>query len=79
MNHNIQTIYYSGKRVIKVNSALFSNNAVLHCVNHMQLNHYKKATCAEVFDSKSGILHAVIKRNVTGIAIAYKREIKERM
>lgn len=79
MNHNIQTVYYSGKRVLKVNSALFANNAVLHCVNHMQLNHYNKATVAEVFDSESGILHAVIKRNVKGIAIAYKREITEGM
>lgn len=76
---SIQTTFYQGRTVVKVNTAVHANSAVLRCVDHMQLNHYS-ATAAEVFDNQSGVLHAVIHRSVTGrITIIYKREVKEGM
>jgi hypothetical protein len=80
MTRNIQTTYYLGKKLVKNNTATYANNAVLHCVEHMQLNHYEAST-AEVFDSSNGELHAVIRRNIktNGIAIVFKREVEEGM
>jgi hypothetical protein len=73
----ITTVFYERKKVIKTNHAKWSNKAVLNCVNHLQLNHYG-ATLAEIFDTLSGVLHAVLTYSVTGkITIIYKREVKE--
>ncbi len=74
----IQTTYYRGRKLIKTNTALHSNTAVLRCVDHMQLNHYE-ATTAEVFDNDNGVLHAVVRRNSKGIVIIFKREVIEGM
>lgn len=78
MSRNIQTTYYFGKKLVRHNSAKHTNNAVLHCVEHMQLNHYE-ATTAEVFDLENGELHAVVKRSMKNkdISIVFKREVKE--
>jgi hypothetical protein len=76
---DIQTVYYQGRVVVKTNRAGHANSAVPRCVDHMQLNRYQ-AQVAEVFDMRSGVLHAVIRRNVSGnIAIIFKREPKEGM
>mgnify|MGYP003575880546 CR=1 FL=1 len=72
----IKTVFYYGKQVVKTNKASHANRAVLHCVNHMQLNTYE-ATHAEVYDEETGVLHAVIRRTIKGIAILYKREVRE--
>lgn len=74
----IQTTYYAGKHVVKNNTAVHSNTAVLRCVDHMQLDHYE-ASVAEVFDNDTGTLHAVIKRNTKGIVIVFKRDVVEGM
>jgi len=73
----IVTVYYINNRVVKRNTAKHANRAVLHCVNHMQLNIYE-ATVAEVYDEKRGVLHCVVKRKINGdIVILYRRKVKE--
>ena len=75
----IKTVYYFRGKVLKINHALYANNAVPQCVYHMQLNRYAAST-AEVFDETDGTLHAVIKRGMGGmITIVFKREVKEGM
>lgn len=75
----IHTAYYRGNKLLRVNQALWANNAVLNCVKHLQLNDYG-ATRADIYDAVSGVLHAVITHNVVGkISIVYKREVKEGM
>lgn len=73
----ITTVYYERKKVVKTTHAGRANRAVLNCVNHLQLNHYG-ASLAEIFDTVSGVLHAVIAYSVVGkITIIFKREVKE--
>jgi len=75
--YTIQTVYYLRDKVVRTNHAAHANNAVQNCVGHMQLNRYA-AMRAEVFDSASGVLHAVITRSIVGhIGIVFKREVKE--
>lgn len=75
----IQTVYRRGNKIVRVNMATYANKAVLHCINHMQLNHYG-ATVAEVYDSTTGEPHAVITHSVVGkISIVFRREVKEGM
>ena len=70
----IQTVYYERGEVVAKNSAIYPNNAVLHCVNHMQLNSYGADT-AEVYDVYTGELHAQIKRSKSDtVEIVYKRD-----
>lgn len=72
----IQTIYYRDKKLIRVNSSKYASNAVPLCVDHMQHNDYG-ATVAEVFDSITGELHAVVTHTVIGeIGIVFKRDVK---
>ena len=76
---NIKTVYYRGKKVVKITRAAHANSAVPRCVSHMQLDHYEAFT-AEVFDEASGVLHAVITRSVKGnIKIVFKRHVEEGM
>jgi hypothetical protein len=73
---SIQTTYYDRKKVVKVNNSVHPNQAVLHSVNHMQMNNYG-ATACEVYDWASGVLHCVVKRRIDGhIEISYKRAVK---
>lgn len=75
----IQTVYYHRGATVKINMAAHANSAVLRCVDHMQLNHYGANVC-EVFDNKTGELHAVITRNIKGnIDIVFKRVVEEGM
>lgn len=72
----IQTTYYFNKMVVKNTASLHANNAVPNCVKHLQTNDYE-ANVAEVYDSETGELHAVITRRVNGsIVIIFKREVK---
>lgn len=74
----IRTVFYYRNGIVKINTAKHPNKAVLHCVNHMQMNTYG-ATHAEVYDDNKGVLHAVIRRSVNGdVHILYKRKVKER-
>ena len=80
-SRSIETSYYRGnsnkKDLVKTNRAVHANSAVLRAVDHMQFNHYE-ATTAEVFDNDSGVLHAVLRRRMSGdIEILYKRKVKE--
>lgn len=75
----IKTVYYLKHTVQRINHAAHANSAVPRCVGHMQLNRYS-ATTAEVFDTTTGELHAVITRSIDGtIRIVFKREVKEGM
>jgi hypothetical protein len=75
----IQTVYYRGKQILRVNNAKWPNSAVLRCVDSMQLNKYG-ATTAEVFDNTTGELHAVVTHSVVGkIQIIFKREVTKEM
>jgi hypothetical protein len=72
----IHTFYYRDNKVVRVTASRWANNAVPRCIWHMQLNDYG-ATSAEVVDSITGDLHAVIHHNVVGkIHIIFKREVK---
>lgn len=75
----IQTTYMvTRNKVVQNNRSQYPNSAVLHCVHHMQHNHYR-ARIAEVYDLSTGELHAVITRGITGnITIVYRREVKEK-
>lgn len=76
---NIQSSFYRGRHLVKTNRAAHANSAVLRAVDHLQLNHYEATTC-EVFDIASGVLHAVLKRRLSGdLEILYKREVQENM
>jgi len=76
MIRKITTTFYNRLDVVKVNNAVHANNAVLRCIDHLQINQYD-ATHAEVFDSESGVLHAVIKRRMNGdIEILFKRDVQ---
>ncbi len=75
-SRNIQTTFYGNSRkvVIQVNLAVHSRKAVLHAVDHMQMNKYS-AFVAEVHDLVTAELHAVITRSVTGrISIVFSRD-----
>lgn len=84
VNHGrvIETIYYRGARVLKRNFAAYENNAVVRCVDHMQRNNYQ-ATVAEVFNNRTGELHAVVKASHTAgqpsIAIIFKSAVIGRL
>jgi hypothetical protein len=77
---NIRTVYSGVKgETLKINHASYANSAVLRAVDHMQLNNYG-AKVAEVFDSSSGELHAVIRNSMNGeIRIVYEREVSKGM
>ncbi len=73
---NIQTTYYGHKKsiVIQINLAVHARRAVLHAVDHMQMNQYG-AFVAEVIDTETAELHAIITRSVTGrISIVFSRD-----
>lgn len=75
----IRTVFYQGKKEVRVNRSTWANNAVPNAVRHMQTNEYAATHC-EVFDSTNGELHAVIRRSMSGdIEILFKREVKEGM
>jgi len=78
LHRTIRTTYYFNTEVIKNNTAKHANAAVLHCVNHMQLNTYE-ATHAEVYDESNGVLHCVVTRpkGARTITILYKRAVRE--
>ncbi len=62
----IVTVFYCGRRIVKVNLAVHPNKAVLHCVNHLQFNRYE-ATHAEIYDDVTGMVHAVFRRSIAGV------------
>lgn len=75
---NIQTTFYGmNKAVVKVNKAVHDRSAVLRAVDHMQMDSYG-AFVAEVFDTETTELHAVITSNVEGrISIVFRRDAAE--
>lgn len=79
MIRSIETTFYRRTKLVKTNNATYANNAVLRCVDHLQLNHYE-ATHAEVFDCSTGQMHAVVRRHMSGvIEILFKRDVVEGM
>jgi hypothetical protein len=77
----IITTFYADracKKLVRANHAKWANKAVLNCGDHMQLNHYG-ALVAEVYDTVTGTLHAVVSYKVGVIEILYRRAVKEGM
>jgi hypothetical protein len=78
----IQTVYYEdirGRHPVKITRSRWALNAVPNCVKRMQLNEYG-ATLAEVYDTETGELHAVIRHTMDReIKILFQREVKEGM
>jgi hypothetical protein len=73
----ILTTYWRDKEVVKTTRAKHPDKAVLHCVDHMQLNDYG-ATTAEVYDTETGEPHATVTHSVVGEVFCYlHREGKE--
>lgn len=69
---NIVTIYYFGRQEMKINRGASPDTAILNCIKHLQRNDYS-ARLAQISDSETGKLYAVIKRNITGrITIHYQ-------
>jgi hypothetical protein len=78
-HRKIQTTYWRDEEVVKINLASYPNKAVLHCIDHMQKNHYG-ATSAEVYDVESAEVHASISHDVVGeIGVHIEREVTEDM
>jgi hypothetical protein len=65
---NVVTTYYghSGKHTLRTNRAKDPDLAVEHAFRHMHRGHYIGAFVAEVFNSDTGQLYAVIVHNVVG-------------
>jgi hypothetical protein len=61
----VRTVYYRGKEIVKKNRAGRPISAVSRCTEHMRRNDYE-ATVAEVYDLRTGKLHAVMKVDVHG-------------
>jgi hypothetical protein len=76
----IVTTYYEdfkANKMVKITRSLHANSACMNCFNHMQLDHYK-ALVAEVYDERTGSLHAVFRHKINGgIETIFKREVKE--
>jgi len=75
----IACIYYEDLRarnVVKTTRSKHPSSAILHAVDHLQLDHYGASLC-EVFNSQTGVLWAVLKRTAQKIEIVYKRKVKE--
>lgn len=76
MTRTIKTVFFKPGSLtewVRVNTSTDANRAVAQCVYFMQIDRYG-ANVAEVFDEEHGELHAVVKRNTTGITIVYKRD-----
>lgn len=70
----IHTEYSFRGELLKVNRASDPNRAVPNCIAHMQINKYG-ASIAEVWDTETSELHAVIRRSMNGnINIVYRRD-----
>lgn len=81
-SRNIKAVYYRGKDVMKVNKSKWANSASKNAFDHMQLDRYEATHC-EVYDERTGELHAVLRRKLTKgeveIETLFKREVKEGM
>jgi hypothetical protein len=72
----IYTAYMDTKgKLVKVNFSLHPESAVLNAVGYMQRDYYK-AHMVEVYDSATGIVHAVIKWRNKTLTIVYTRDPK---
>lgn len=70
----IKGIFYNSKKeVVRRTASVHPRTATLCAVDHLQMDHYR-ATVAEVFDSHTGTLHAVIARVGRKVEIIYKRD-----
>jgi hypothetical protein len=72
----IETRYTFRKETVKVNKSAYAERAVLACIKHMRANDYS-ASVAEVVDTLSGVLHAVVTLDAAGnMKIVFKREYR---
>ena len=75
---NIQTTFYGmNKGVAKINRAKHDRTAVLHAVNHLQLNSYGAAV-VEIVDTETSELHAVLTQSTGGrITVVFQRDPRD--
>lgn len=76
----MRTVYYdsSGKKVLKKTAARIPVNAGAAAFKALRRNKYK-ASIVEIFDTRTGKLHSVFRRLVTGeirIVFEHKQERK---
>jgi len=76
-SRNIKTVYYSGvsklSNVVKTTASMYAFNAVPNAIARLSDNQYN-ATLCEIYDETNGVLHAVIKRRVSGaLEVLFKR------
>lgn len=58
----VVTVYFRDGEAVKVNRSMYAESAVPNCLNHMQHNRYL-SQYAEVFDERTGKVHATIIRS----------------
>jgi hypothetical protein len=72
----IQSVFYGvDRKVIRTNHAKHCSSACKCSFDHMQLNHYD-AKVVEVFDSTTGVLHAVLRWSNQKLETVFKRNPK---
>lgn len=73
----IRTSYYEGKNLMKITVALHPERAVERAVGHLRHDDYK-AHVVEIFDTVTGVLHAVLKKeSLNRVEFLYKRGVQE--
>lgn len=66
---SVVTVFYSdfqARRSVRQNRACYPFNAALNAHRHLRWQTYPEAVLAEVFDEITGVVYAVVKRDVRG-------------
>lgn len=73
----VHTNYWRGNHIVKTNTSAYHERAVVSAVKHMQSNQYA-ANVAEVYNSSTGMLYAVIRTSMAkgepSIVIVFKHD-----
>lgn len=72
---NLVSSYYTSPRdnePCKVNRAVHSRSATMRAFDHMQIDAYSARLC-EVWDERTGTLHAVFKRGPRNVVVIFSR------
>lgn len=81
----IRSVFYTdyhARNAVKINRGKHPESMVLRCIDAMRHAKYgdqqNTAVLAEVFDEDDGVLHAIVKRKISGdIEILYQRGVKD--
>jgi hypothetical protein len=73
---SIATVYHCNNRIVKVNRSSRAFYVIPTCIRHMQIDEYG-ANLAEIYNTLTGKLYAIIRKNVKGeIKILFKCKIQ---